>query len=301
MDGGTIGLQIFLLVNVFVVGILVAFAIQNARAHFKPEQQVEGEKKDLPILPHETRTRIIEEAEEDYQEILHKSAVELEKNLEATTSRLSTEIDKMGDGIMRDELERYREGLEQLRQETQASIGTAQAEIKKHQEDMREKFTERQMEMDRKLSQYEGELQAKLAARNTEIEVEFQEKRAEYAKKQAEMEAQMSQRQTELEAALKERETVIAQHQADIDNEFLERQKRHAARMAEMEDKLAQEMEARRHTLSDQLDAKLGDVVAAFLAETLRHNVDLGAQLPYLTAQLEEHKEELKSEIRNAG
>ncbi len=297
MDGG-IALQIFLLVNVFVVGLLVAFAIQNARAHFKPEQPTEPEKKDLPILPHDTRTRIIEEAEEDYQEILHKSAAELEKNLEQTTTRLSAEIDKMGDGIMRDEMERYREGLEELRRETQESIGTAQAEIKKHQDDMRQQFANRQMEMDRKLSEYEAELQAKLAARNTEIETEFQEKRAEYAGKQADMEAQLAQRQAELEATLKERETIIAQHQADIDNEFLERQKRHATRMAEMEDKLNQEMEARRHTLADQLDAKLGDVVAAFLAETLRHNVDLGAQLPYLTAQLEEHKEELKSEIR---
>lgn len=298
MDG-TMLLQGFLLANVFLVGYIAAFAVQHARAHFKPHIPEDHVKKDLPILPHDLRQRIMDEAEQDYQSILERSASDLEKTLASTTAKLSGQINQMGDSVMGEEFERYKKGLDELRQQTQESIGTAQAEIKKHQEEMREQFAARQIEMDRKVSTYEAELKAKLAARNTEIEQEFQQRQAEYAQKQADTEAELAQRQIEMEAALKERETTIAQHQADIDNEFLERQKRHAAKMALMEDTLSQEMEARRHTLSSQLDAKLGDVVAAFLTETLRHNVDLGAQLPYLTAQLEEHKDELKAEIEH--
>ena len=46
-----------------------------------------------------------------------------------------------------------------------------------------------------------------------------------------------------------------------------------------------------------QLDTKIADGIASFLVETLQHNVDLGAQTAYLTAQLEEHKADLIREI----
>ncbi len=62
-------------------------------------------------------------------------------------------------------------------------------------------------------------------------------------------------------------------------------------------DAAAGEVEAEKKRLVDLIDSKLGDAVGAFLIETLGHNVDLGAQSAYLTAMLEEHKEELKQEV----
>jgi len=61
--------------------------------------------------------------------------------------------------------------------------------------------------------------------------------------------------------------------------------------------KLTESIEAEKQRLVQQIDTKLADAVASFLSETLQHNVDLGAQAPYLMSVLEEHKVELAKEI----
>jgi hypothetical protein len=61
--------------------------------------------------------------------------------------------------------------------------------------------------------------------------------------------------------------------------------------------KLTESVEAEKQRLVQQIDTKLGDAVASFLSETLQHNVDLGAQAPYLVSVLEEHKAELAKEV----
>lgn len=63
--------------------------------------------------------------------------------------------------------------------------------------------------------------------------------------------------------------------------------------------KLGEEAAAAQANLKATLDAKLSDAVASFLVETLRHDVDLGAQMPYLLKTLEEHKAELIAEVTN--
>lgn len=65
---------------------------------------------------------------------------------------------------------------------------------------------------------------------------------------------------------------------------------------AELKAKMAEEVETEKQHLLAQLDTKVADATLSFLTETLQHNVDLGAQLPYLIKMLEEHKAELKKE-----
>jgi len=66
---------------------------------------------------------------------------------------------------------------------------------------------------------------------------------------------------------------------------------------SELKLKLTEEMEAEKARLTQQIDTKLADAVAAFLVETLQHNVDLGAQTAYLNQMLEEHKDEFKKGV----
>ena len=292
--GGNIYLQLFLLLNVFVIGIVVAIAILHARAHYAKEPTpTKQPKREQPLLPLETRQRIINEAEEDYHKVLPRSALELQRNLETTTSRLNDQLDKMGAHIVDDEMQRYRTGLDELRRETQRAVGSASSEIEKHQDELRQKLIERQAQVEAKLAEQQAELEAKLAARTTELDAAFKQRQAEYAQKQADLEAELEKRQLELSSTLKEREAKLAERQAELDAELLERQKQHAAKQAELEAKLEQDMEAKRAQAAKELETKIGDTIAAFLTETLGHNVDLGAQVPYLTSMLDEHKDEL--------
>ncbi len=63
--------------------------------------------------------------------------------------------------------------------------------------------------------------------------------------------------------------------------------------------KMTKEIAAEKERLAKEIDDKLSDAVASFLIETLGHNVDLGAQTAYLTAQLEEHKAEISKGIKD--
>jgi F0F1-type ATP synthase membrane subunit b/b' len=96
------------------------------------------------------------------------------------------------------------------------------------------------------------------------------------------------------EAALTAAQSEISQHQADLKARLTEQQN-------ELQAKLAEQMAAEQQQLIKQIDTKLADAVASFLTETLQHNVDLGAQTAYLTATLEEHKDEFKREIAGDG
>jgi hypothetical protein len=51
--------------------------------------------------------------------------------------------------------------------------------------------------------------------------------------------------------------------------------------------------------LIERFDAKLGDVVASYITESLGGGVDLGAQLQYVVSSLEAHKEDIKKDLSN--
>jgi F0F1-type ATP synthase membrane subunit b/b' len=83
-----------------------------------------------------------------------------------------------------------------------------------------------------------------------------------------------------------------------------------AEQRAQLAQKLAEDIEAEKRDavqaimaekqqLLQQIDTKLADAVTSFLVETLQHNVDLGAQMTYLTSVLEEHKDELKEGLKS--
>lgn len=51
MFGGDLFLTIFLLINVFVVGVVATIAVMHARAHMKPTEARPAAQRNLPILP----------------------------------------------------------------------------------------------------------------------------------------------------------------------------------------------------------------------------------------------------------
>lgn len=87
-------------------------------------------------------------------------------------------------------------------------------------------------------------------------------------------------------------QTEITQHQNDLKAKLLERQ-------AELESKLTEDMAAEKERLVAELDTKLADAVASFLIETLKHDVDLGAQNTYLLKMLDEHKDEITKGVKS--
>jgi len=93
---------------------------------------------------------------------------------------------------------------------------------------------------------------------------------------------EMERYRMDLEQLRKRADVVIGGAQSEI-----------AEHQAQLRTRLAEDMAAEKQQLIQQLDTKLGDAVGSFLAETLGHEADLGAQTAYLMAALEEHKAEI--------
>lgn len=140
---GSLGLQLFLLVNVFFVGVITTIAVQHAMAHFRPhphpEEAPAKEKPANPAsapgghLPAEVKQRLLQQSEASFQAVLTKTTGELQHDLESTAVQLNKVVQKIGSDVVNTEMERYRTQLEQIRQQAENAITGAQSEIGQHQ------------------------------------------------------------------------------------------------------------------------------------------------------------------------
>lgn len=106
--------------------------------------------------------------------------------------------------------------------------------------------------------------------------------------------ASLEELQKNTEVSITSTQDQLSQHQDDLKAAMAEHQK-------EMLAKLNEEIGAEKDRLLAQIDSKLADAAASFLIETMQHDVDLGAQVPYLTRMIEEHKDDFKKEVGSEG
>jgi hypothetical protein len=57
------------------------------------------------------------------------------------------------------------------------------------------------------------------------------------------------------------------------------------------------ELASEKKLLADKFDAKMGDVVASYISESLGSGVDLGAQMQFILSSLEAHKEDIRKDL----
>lgn len=151
----SLALQIFLLINAFIGGILVTLAVRHALAHFRPHQHdaEAPHRAAAPTaqLPPALKAKLIGDAEAKLQGVIDRSASQLERQLLETTSRLDRQLERLGSKIITDEMNRYHKALDDLQAHTQLSISGAQTTITDHQADLDAKLVARQAELEEKL------------------------------------------------------------------------------------------------------------------------------------------------------
>jgi len=148
----SIFLQLFLLADVFAVGVLVTIAVQHARAHF-------GAKKSPPVTSLQTpagaanitstevmtapmRERLARESQKHFENSVNAAVAALQNNLGATATELDQLLRKLGGEIVGNELERYRVELAQLRQQAQADLGTIKSEVDGRKTELEKQFAD---------------------------------------------------------------------------------------------------------------------------------------------------------------
>lgn len=138
--GGSVGLQIFLLLDMFFIGVLTTLAVQHFVLH-RRDKKKSAELTPVKSLPpvhmsHELKERLVKESQSRFREAVQESTTELQNELEATSSQINVAMQRIGGEIVGNELERYRVNLNQIREQAEKTIQVAQTELVKHQEEL---------------------------------------------------------------------------------------------------------------------------------------------------------------------
>lgn len=132
-------LQIFLILNVFILGAVAAIAGRHAYAHFRPHKH-EPETTDAPNQVHlspAAHDRLLREAEDRFRAIIDDSAGKLNKELDLTSERIGKSVSQMGTEMVARELEHYRAELEKLRRKAEEDMAGVHGELSKHSEELK--------------------------------------------------------------------------------------------------------------------------------------------------------------------
>ena len=101
-------LQIFLYVDVFIIGAVFAVAISHAYAHFKTTHQkpTPKEKKEVPLTK-SVRDRLITDAEAKYASVIDRASEQFSKEMSITTDKINASITKLASDIMKKEHDQF--------------------------------------------------------------------------------------------------------------------------------------------------------------------------------------------------
>jgi hypothetical protein len=145
-------LQIFLLVNVFLIGVILTIAVRHAREHFRPHEEEKPKTPEQPTvrITTEMRDQLILEAKEKFELALDHSVVELQHDIANTALKINTHLEKLGTTIVADELERFRTLLEELKDKTESTVLGGQTQLADHQAQLNAQLEERHKELEAK-------------------------------------------------------------------------------------------------------------------------------------------------------
>lgn len=147
MSGDTL-FQIFLYLQIFVMGALAAVAARYAYIHFKsssssaapvtphaPQQQNEP-------LPPVLKERLLEASQIKFQDVLNNSAIQLQQGLEVTNGHINNLVLRLATEIVSGELERYRNDLDKLHKQAEKNMAGISEEVAKHKAEVEAKITQ---------------------------------------------------------------------------------------------------------------------------------------------------------------
>lgn len=131
-------LQIFLYLDVFLIGVASTLAIRHFRAH------VESKKPSVPRssnpainLSQEMKDKLIAQASDKFSHILNRSAEQLDHELNATAERINSTVKKLAANVITKELEgfqaifkEYQQKAAQELEETKTKTEQYEAELK---------------------------------------------------------------------------------------------------------------------------------------------------------------------------
>lgn len=138
-------LAIFLLFDVFVMGVFASTAVRHGLAHFRPHEH-DLEKSHLAAqsghLPPSLREKLLAEAEANFRAVVTSAAKDLQKDLDATAEDIKKQVGKLGDEAENTEMEHYKATVVQLQDKTKDDLASIDKELAAQKAELKTKFAE---------------------------------------------------------------------------------------------------------------------------------------------------------------
>lgn len=137
-------LQIFIYVDVFIIGIAVAIAYRHAYAHYHPTVKAKPQHvvSEATRLTQSAREKLLLEAEQKFQQILQHSADQLTKDLDLTAERINVTVKKLSADIITKELEGFQQLFRDYQAKTTQDLESTKAQTAKYQEELKARLDE---------------------------------------------------------------------------------------------------------------------------------------------------------------
>ncbi len=158
-------LQIFLVINAFILGVVVTLAVQYFAEHRRSKakkQATQATASEVAPVSPAARERITKQAEANFQGIVNRSALQLQHDLGDTTTELNKLLEKFGGEVLDDEIKLFKANVADIRSTTQGSLTGAQEQIVTQQTEILKSLAVRQAELDAKLTQRQAVLEAEM-------------------------------------------------------------------------------------------------------------------------------------------
>lgn len=150
MGVGAIILQIFLGLNLLAVGILGTLGIQAWLAHRNGKR---APKTEAVHLSPAAKAKLLQAAQIKFQNMLNRSAEDLQRDLGTTSNELNRKLGKLGDDIIENEMKRYRQTIDDLQKQAEKIIDETTVMMSGHQDELKAKLTDRQAKLEAKLQE----------------------------------------------------------------------------------------------------------------------------------------------------
>ena len=144
MSGDSL-LQIFVLVQVFLIGFLATIVFRHGYFHIRPRRDQQPKTAPPPTdqsdtLPVELKAKMVRSSQEHFQQALEQSFEQLRKDLEVTSQHINNLVMRVATEIVSGELEKYRTEFGELHKQAAADMGSIKDQLTKHRTELESKL-----------------------------------------------------------------------------------------------------------------------------------------------------------------
>ena len=135
-------LQIFIYIDVFIIGAASVTAVRHAYAHFRPHAEAKDNRPPptQPNLSKEVRDKLILDAETKYQAILDRSAGQLSKELGITMDKINQSINHLASDIIDMEQKGFASLFKEYEDKASATLDSAKDQSLSYQNELKAKL-----------------------------------------------------------------------------------------------------------------------------------------------------------------